>query len=557
MNLQDIVVPDASTPYNSAIDSHSRRAGVPDGVGRDGPAFARTVLSLVPHQTIIVLDFGSQFTQLIARRLRELSVYSEILPFDTPMAEIARREPVGIILSGGPKGVREAGAPRCDPSVFSAGAPVLGICYGMQLMADALGGEVAAAPHREFGLATINIDTDAPLFADIPPELRVWASHGDFVTSAPAGFAVTARSTNAPVAAMAAPARGLYGLLFHPEVAHTDRGLDILRNFAFGACGCAGDWTMSSFVEEATERIRRQVGDGRVVCGLSGGVDSTVAALLVHRAIGDRLTCVFVDNGVLRQDEAQQVRARFERLRLPLVFIDASRVFLDRLTGIVDPEQKRKIIGATFIDVFEAEANKLGSFDFLAQGTLYPDVIESVSVIGPSHVIKSHHNVGGLPERMRFKLVEPLRLLFKDEVRAVGKELGLEDEFVWRQPFPGPGLAVRIIGEVTDSRLSLLRRADHIVAEEVKRTGWYRRLWQSFAVLLPVQSVGVMGDARTYEYTIAIRAVESKDGMTADWARLPHDLLATISSRIVNEVKGINRVVYDISSKPPSTIEWE
>jgi GMP synthase (glutamine-hydrolysing) len=345
--------------------------------------------------------------------------------------------------------------------------------------------------------------------------------------------------------------------LFHPEVAHTDRGLDILRNFAFGACGCAGDWTMSSFVEEATERIRRQVGDGRVVCGLSGGVDSTVAALLVHRAIGDRLTCVFVDNGVLRQDEAQQVRARFERLRLPLVFIDASRVFLDRLTGIVDPEQKRKIIGATFIDVFEAEANKRGSFDFLAQGTLYPDVIESVSVIGPSHVIKSHHNVGGLPERMRFKLVEPLRLLFKDEVRAVGKELGLEDEFVWRQPFPGPGLAVRIIGEVTDSRLSLLRRADHIVAEEVKRTGWYRRLWQSFAVLLPVQSVGVMGDARTYEYTIAIRAVESKDGMTADWARLPHDLLATISSRIVNEVKGINRVVYDISSKPPSTIEWE
>jgi GMP synthase (glutamine-hydrolysing) len=356
---------------------------------------------------------------------------------------------------------------------------------------------------------------------------------------------------------MAAPARGLYALLFHPEVAHTDRGTDILRSFAYGICGCTGDWTMSSFVAEATERIATQVGKGRVVCGLSGGVDSTVAAMLVHRAIGDRLTCIFVDNGVMRQDEAGQIRRRFERLHLPLVFVDASRLFLDRLAGITDPEQKRKIIGATFIDVFEDEAQKLGRFDYLAQGTLYPDVIESVSVIGPSHVIKSHHNVGGLPERMRFSLVEPLRLLFKDEVRAVGTELGLDDEFVWRQPFPGPGLAVRILGEVTESRLNLIRRADHIVAEEVKRAGWYRRLWQSFAVLLPVQSVGVMGDARTYEYTIAIRAVESRDGMTADWARLPHDLLATISSRIVNEVKGINRVVYDISSKPPSTIEWE
>ncbi len=509
------------------------------------------------HQTIVVLDFGSQFTQLIARRLRELSVYSEILPFDTPPSEIARRRPAGIILSGGPKSVSEAGAPRCDRAVLESGVPVLGICYGMQLMTDLMGGEVAPAPHREFGLATIRIERDAPLFATVPDELRVWASHGDFVAAAPPGFAVTATSANAPVAAMASPAQRLYALLFHPEVAHTDRGLDILRNFAFDVCGCTGDWTMASFVEEATERIRAQVGEGRVACGLSGGVDSTVAALLIHRAVGDRLTCIFVDNGVMRMDEAEQIRRRFERLQLPLVFVDASALFLDRLAGITDPERKRKIIGATFIDVFEAEAAKLGSFDYLAQGTLYPDVIESVSVIGPSHVIKSHHNVGGLPERMRFKLVEPLRLLFKDEVRGVGKELGLDDEFVWRQPFPGPGLAVRILGEVSESRLALVRKADAIVAEEVKRAGWYRRLWQSFAVLLPVQSVGVMGDARTYEYTIAIRAVESKDGMTADWARLPHDLLAIVSSRIVNEVKGINRVVFDISSKPPSTIEWE
>ena len=509
------------------------------------------------HQTIVVLDFGSQFTQLIARRLRELSVYSEILPFDTPMAEIERRRPVGIVLSGGPKSVAEAGAPHCEPGVYDAGVPVLGICYGMQLMTHALGGEVAAAPHREFGLATIEVKPGAPLFASVPTSLRVWASHGDFVKTAPPGFQVTATSANAPVAAMVAEERRLYALLFHPEVVHTDHGLDILRNFAYDVCGCTGDWTMSSFVDEATDRIRRQVGEGRVVCGLSGGVDSTVAAMLIHRAIGERLTCIFVDNGVMREDEAGQIQRRFERLKLPLVFVDASTLFLDRLAGITDPEQKRKIIGGAFIEVFETEALKLGSFDFLGQGTLYPDVIESVSVIGPSHVIKSHHNVGGLPERMRFKLVEPLRLLFKDEVRLVGKELGLEDEFVWRQPFPGPGLAVRILGEVTGSRLNLVRRADSIVAEEVKRAGWYRRLWQSFAVLLPVQSVGVMGDARTYEHTIAIRAVDSRDGMTADWARLPHELLASISSRIVNEVKGINRVVYDISSKPPSTIEWE
>jgi GMP synthase (glutamine-hydrolysing) len=428
-------------------------------------------------------------------------------------------------------------------------------------MTDALGGQVAPAPQREFGHATIRIEPDAPMLASVGPELRVWASHGDFVRAAPAGFAVTATSANAPVAAMADERRRFYALLFHPEVAHTDRGTEILRNFAFDICGCTGDWTMASFVQDTVASISRQVGTGRVVCGLSGGVDSTVAALLIHKAIGDRLTCIFVDNGVMRLDEAAQIRKRFERLRLPLDFVDATRLFLDRLAGVTDPEKKRKIIGAAFIEVFEQEARRLaatqGGFDFLAQGTLYPDVIESVSVIGPSHVIKSHHNVGGLPENMHFKLVEPLRQLFKDEVRAVGKEMGLEDEFVWRQPFPGPGLAVRILGEVTPSRLDLLRHADAIVSEEVKKAGWYRQLWQSFAVLLPVQSVGVMGDARTYEYTVAIRAVESKDGMTADWARLPHEMLATISSRIVNEVKGINRVVYDISSKPPSTIEWE
>ena len=509
------------------------------------------------HQTILVLDFGSQYTQLIARRLRELSVYSEIWPPDTPADRLRSRNPVGIILSGGPKSVSDAGAPKCDPAIFEVGTPVLGICYGMQLMAHALGGKVAPAPQREFGHATVRLAEAFPLFADVPSEIRVWASHGDFVAAAPSGFSVVATSANAPVAAMADADRHLYALLFHPEVVHTDHGLEILRNFAYGICGCAGDWTMASFVEEATARIRAQVGDGHVVCALSGGVDSTVAALIIHRAIGEKLTCIFVDNGVLRLDEASQVRKRFERLHLPLVFADASDLFLERLARVTDPEKKRKIIGATFIDVFEREAAKLGTVDYLAQGTLYPDVIESVAIVGQSALIKSHHNVGGLPERMRMKLVEPLRELFKDEVRAVGRKLGLDEEFVVRQPFPGPGLAVRILGEVTRPRLELLRKADAIVAEEIKREGWYARLWQSFAVLLPVQSVGVMGDERTYEYTVAIRAVESRDGMTADWARLPHDLLARISSRIVNEVRGINRVVYDISSKPPSTIEWE
>jgi len=523
----------------------------------DAPA-SHAVGPRVPHQLMLVLDFGSQFTQLIARRLRELKVYCEIVPHDTPADRILARRPVGVVLSGGPRSVSDSGAPRCDPALFDAGIPVLAICYGMQLLSDTLGGAVAAAPHREYGHALVHVVAPSPLFQDLPDELRVWASHGDLVQAAPPGFTVVATSANAPVAAIQDPDRHRYGILFHPEVAHTERGAEILRNFAYGVCGCTGDWTMASFVDEATRQIGTQVGEGRVLCGLSGGVDSTVAAVLVHRAIGERLTCVFVDNGVLRLDEAAQVRRRFvEKLHLPVVFVDASALFLDRLAGVTDPERKRKIIGATFIEVFEVRAAELGQFDFLAQGTLYPDVIESVSVVGPSAAIKSHHNVGGLPEHMRFRLVEPLRALFKDEVRAVGLELGLDEDFVWRQPFPGPGLAVRIVGEVTADRLALLRRADAIVAEEIRRHGWYRRLWQSFAVLLPVQSVGVMGDARTYEHTVAVRAVESRDGMTADWARLPHDLLATVSSRIVNEVKGVNRVVYDVSSKPPSTIEWE
>ena len=511
------------------------------------------------HQTILVLDFGSQFTQLIARRLRELSVYSEILPFNTSLETIRSKQPVGIILSGGPSSVDEEGAPHCDRAVLDLGLPTLGVCYGMQLMTHMLGGQLSRSGHREFGYALVkrNAGVATRVLKGMPDEIKVWASHGDFVSAAPPGFTVTATSSNAPVAGMEAPDRGYYALLFHPEVAHTEGGKDILRNFAIDVCGCTGDWTIASFIDEATSRIKALVGQGRVVCGLSGGVDSTVAASLIHRAIGDRLQCIFVDNGLLRLNEAQQVVRRYEKLKLPVHHVDATDQFLSRLAGVTDPEQKRKIIGSTFIDVFEDRARALGDFDFLAQGTLYPDVIESVSVRGPSATIKSHHNVGGLPDRMRFKLVEPLRELFKDEVRAVGRDLGIDKEFLVRQPFPGPGLAVRILGDITRERITLLQKADAIVADEVRKAGWYERLWQSFAVLLPIQSVGVMGDARTYEATAAIRAVESLDGMTADWARLPHDLLAAISSRIVNEVKGINRVVYDISSKPPSTIEWE
>ncbi|MGE3841908.1 MAG: glutamine-hydrolyzing GMP synthase [Vicinamibacterales bacterium] len=509
------------------------------------------------HQTIVVLDFGSQYTQLIARRLRELNVYSEILPFNVPLSTLQTRNPAGIILSGGPRSVRESGAPRCDSAVLSLPIPVLGICYGMQLMTDQLGGSVEAARQREFGHALVTAHGGA-LFRDLPSQLQVWASHGDFVSAPPPGFRVVATSPNAPVAAMEHAEARRYGLLFHPEVAHSAHGADVLQRFAHDVCGCRGDWTMASFIEETTLAIKAQVGEGRVVCALSGGVDSTVAGVLLHRALGERLTCIFVDNGLLREDEARQVEDRFrEKLHLPLIAVDASDLFLSRLAGVVDPEQKRKIIGTAFIDVFEERANALGSFDFLAQGTLYPDVIESVSVMGPSATIKSHHNVGGLPERMHFALVEPLRQLFKDEVRALGLALGIDEALIWRQPFPGPGLAVRILGEVTRDRLALLRRADAIVQDEIRKAGWYRRVWQSFAVLLPVQSVGVMGDERTYEYTLAVRAVESRDGMTADWARLPHDLLSSIASRVVNEVRGINRVVYDISSKPPSTIEWE
>ena len=511
------------------------------------------------HQTIIVLDFGSQFTQLIARRLRELSVYCEILPFNTSLDAIKAKAPIGLILSGGPSSVDEADAPHCDRAVLGLGVPTLGICYGMQLMTAMLGGTLGRSAHREFGHAIVRREpgTTSRLLTGIPDELKVWASHGDFVATAPPGFTVAATSNNAPVAVMEAADRGYYAMLFHPEVAHTDRGTDLLRNFAFDVCGCTGDWTIASFIDEATTRIKAQVAQGRVVCGLSGGVDSTVAASIIHRAIGDHLQCIFVDNGLLRLNEAQQVVERYKKLALPVHHVDATDLFLSRLAGVTDPETKRKIIGATFIDVFNEKAQALGDFDFLAQGTLYPDVIESVSVRGPSATIKSHHNVGGLPEGMKFKLVEPLRELFKDEVRRVGRDLGIEKEFLVRQPFPGPGLAVRILGDITRDKITLLQKADAIVADEVRKAGWYERIWQSFAVLLPVQSVGVMGDARTYEFTVAVRAVESLDGMTADWARLPHDLLASISSRIVNEVRGINRVVYDISSKPPSTIEWE
>jgi GMP synthase (glutamine-hydrolysing) len=512
------------------------------------------------HETILILDFGAQYTQLIARRVRELGVYCEILPFSVPVAELGSKSPRGIILSGGPDSVYGDGAPRVERKLFELGVPVLGICYGMQLMMFRLGGVVEGSMSREYGPATIRVaspDTSL-LFRGLDADQKVWASHGDRVLEPAPGFRAVASTTNAPLAAVEDPERRLFGVQFHPEVAHTEHGREMLRNFLFDACGCRGDWTIASFVDDAVAEIRRTVGDRKVICGLSGGVDSAVMALLLHRAIGERLVCVFVDNGVLRKGEAEQVLRDFrERYRLHVRCADASRRFLARLQGVEDPERKRKIIGETFIEVFEEEAREVGDVEFLAQGTIYPDRIESASVKGPSATIKTHHNVGGLPARMRLSLVEPLRDLFKDEVRRVGQDLGLDPAFVGRHPFPGPGLAVRVLGEVTAERVALLQEADAIFIAELRAAGFYDRVAQAFAVLLPVRSVGVMGDGRTYDNVVALRAVETSDFMTADWARLPADLLAQVSSRIVNEVRGVNRVVYDVTSKPPGTIEWE
>jgi GMP synthase (glutamine-hydrolysing) len=509
---------------------------------------------------VAVVDYGSQYTQLIARRIREAHVYSEIFP---PSVDLDRlRDYQAIVLSGGPSSVYDDGAPLPPPGIFELGIPVLGICYGMQAMAFQLGGRVEPARHREYGRAEVRLDASDPLFEGVSPDtgggLTAWMSHGDTVQSPPAGFTRLATTTHCPVAAMADPARGLYAVQFHPEVAHTPQGGRILHNFLFRLARLTPGWSMASFVDEAVAAIRRQVGAERVLCALSGGVDSSVVAALVHRAVGDQLTCVFVDNGLLRQGEGESVRRTFQQhFRMNLVYADAGARFLDRLRGVTDPEDKRKRIGAEFIAVFREEAGRLGRMPFLAQGTLYPDVIESVSFRGPSVTIKTHHNVGGLPKDLGFTLVEPLRELFKDEVRELGTLLGLPREIVWRQPFPGPGLAVRILGEVTEERLAVVREADAVVQEEIETAGLGRELWQAFAVLLPVRTVGVMGDFRTYAQVVALRAVVSQDAMTADWARLPYDLLGRISTRIINEVKGVNRVVYDVSSKPPSTIEWE
>jgi GMP synthase (glutamine-hydrolysing) len=509
------------------------------------------------HETVLILDFGGQYTQLIARRVRELNVYSEVVPYNTPTDRIIERNPSAIILSGGPSSVYDPGAPHCDRRILESETPVLGICYGLQLMGYLLGGEVVPSKRREYGHVQIEVTRESKLFLGLPRAMSVWMNHGDDLTRLPDGFHVTARSEST-IGAMEDSTRRLYGLQFHPEVAHTPQGRDILRRFLFDVCRLRGDWTMSSFVESSVEKIQRLIGDGHAVCALSGGVDSSVAAALVSRAIGTGLTCVFVDNGLLRRNEFDKVLETYSReMELNVIGVPAAERFLSKLRGITDPERKRKIIGGEFIEIFQEEAARLGSIKFLVQGTTYPDVIESTSVKGPSAVIKSHHNVGGLPEVMKLRLVEPIRELFKDEVRAVGRELGLPEQLIERHPFPGPGLAVRIVGEITPERLELLRAADAIVLEEIKQADLYRGLWQAFAVLLPVSSVGVMGDGRTYETTVAIRAVHSVDGMTADWARLPYDVLARISSRIVAEVRGINRVVYDISSKPPSTIEWE
>ncbi len=508
---------------------------------------------------ILIIDFGSQYNQLIARRVREHHIYCQIEPPRISPAQIKAMAPEGIILSGGPASIYEESSPRVDPGIFDLGIPILGICYGMQYMVDALRGKVRSAEKREYGLAKLHIKDATDIFHGIEKETKCWMSHGDIVGRLPRGFRVTASTPNTRVAATENSAKRFYGLQFHPEVVHTPGGKKMLKNFLIRICGCRKTWTMRYFIRESVHDIRSLVGEEKVILGLSGGVDSSVTALLLHRAIGDQLTCIFVDNGLLRQGEAEEVKGLFKKhFRVNLRFVNARRPFLKGLKGVVDPEKKRKIIGRMFIEAFENEARKLQEVEFLAQGTLYPDIIESRSAFGgPSAVIKSHHNVGGLPMKMKLKLIEPLKHLFKDEVRVLGKELGLPEDLIWRQPFPGPGLAIRIIGDITQTRLSILRNVDVILLEEIRAKGLYKKLWQSFAVLLPLKSVGIMGDRRTYEHIVAIRAVTSIDAMTADWAKLPHSILGRISNRIINEVRGVNRVVYDISSKPPSTIEWE
>lgn len=512
-------------------------------------------------ELILILDFGSQYTQLIARRIRELGVYSELHPYNIKIEKIRSLNPSGIILSGSPFSIYEEDAPFPDPGLFALGIPVLGICYGLQLLAREFGGEVDKAARREYGHAHLTIDDTSDLFKGISQEgdgTTVWMSHGDHLTRMPAGFVPLAHTHNSPICAIKNEEKRIYGIQFHPEVVHTPQGKEILRNFVYEICGCRGGWTSASFIQHSVEEIRSQVGNGNVICALSGGVDSSVAAVLLHKAVGDQLHCIHINNGLMRKNESDLVVKTFrERFHINLEYVDATSRFLDALAGVTDPEQKRKIIGRVFIEIFEEEAKKVGRVDFLCQGTLYPDVIESVSFKGPSATIKTHHNVGGLPETMNLRLIEPFRELFKDEVRAVGHELGLPDDLIWRHPFPGPGLAVRVLGQITREKLDILREADAIVVEEIAKAGLYRDIWQGFVVLLPVRSVGVMGDGRTYEYTCAVRCVTSIDGMTADWYRMPHDVLASISSRITNEVRGINRVVYDISSKPPATIEWE
>jgi GMP synthase (glutamine-hydrolysing) len=517
---------------------------------------------MVHSELVLILDYGSQYSQLIARRVRELGVYSELHPFNTPLEQIRSLRPSGIILSGSPYSAYEPGAPVSSPELFALGIPVLGICYGLQLIGYQLGGELDRAARREYGHAVLHIDDSSDLFAGLGSNggshARVWMSHADHLTRIPPGFEPIGHTDNAPICAIRNSVKKIYGVQFHPEVVHTQMGREVLHNFLYRICGCKGGWSPSSFVQQTVAEIRGKVADGNVICALSGGVDSSVAALLLHEAIGDQLFCIHINNGLMRKNESAEVVKTFrDRFRINLIAVDATDRFLSKLAGVREPEKKRKIIGNLFIEVFEEEARKIGDVGFLAQGTLYPDVIESTSFRGPSATIKTHHNVGGLPERMKLKLIEPFRELFKDEVRAVGAELGLPDDLIWRHPFPGPGLAVRVLGDVTPERLHLLREADAIFVEEIRKANLYRDIWQGFVVLLPVQSVGVMGDGRTYEFTAAIRAVSSVDGMTADWFRIPHDVLERISSRITNEVRGINRVVFDISSKPPATIEWE